>query len=127
LNLSSCCVNCEIGENGYNRDNRPERQQILIGVVTSFEGYPIKLRFSKREDRSQTFPKVTNKTVMQKKYFNMIGIRNPNFHYLIIVCDLVFGAWNFHEIHRRVTLFITSLKTWIFGPGFFTPSNYLFK
>ena len=34
--------NCEIGENGYSRDNRPERQQIVIGVVTSFEGYPIK-------------------------------------------------------------------------------------
>jgi transposase len=36
-----------------------------------------KVRFSKREDRSQTFPKVTNTTPMQKKYFNMIGIRNP--------------------------------------------------
>jgi transposase len=36
-----------------------------------------KVKFSKREDRSQTFPKVTNTTPMQKKYFNMIGIRNP--------------------------------------------------
>ena len=34
--------NCEIGANGYSRDNRPEREQIVIGVVTSFEGYPIK-------------------------------------------------------------------------------------
>jgi len=34
--------NCEIGKNGYSRDNRPEREQIVIGVVTSFEGYPIK-------------------------------------------------------------------------------------
>jgi len=34
--------NCEISKNGYSRDNRPERQQIVIGVVTSFEGYPIK-------------------------------------------------------------------------------------
>ena len=34
--------NCEIGKNGYSRDNRPDRQQIVIGVVTSFEGYPIK-------------------------------------------------------------------------------------
>ena len=34
--------NCEIGENGYSRDNRPDREQIVIGVVTSFEGYPIK-------------------------------------------------------------------------------------
>ena len=36
-----------------------------------------KVKFSKREDRSQTFPKVTNTTPIQKKYFNMIGIRNP--------------------------------------------------
>ncbi len=36
-----------------------------------------KVKFSKRDDRSQTFPKVTNTTPMQKKYFNMIGIRNP--------------------------------------------------
>jgi transposase len=36
-----------------------------------------KVKFSKREDRTQTFPKVTNTTPMQKKYFNMLGIRNP--------------------------------------------------
>ena len=33
---------CSISENGYSRDNRPERKQIVIGVVTSYEGYPIK-------------------------------------------------------------------------------------
>jgi len=36
-----------------------------------------KVKFSKREDRVQTFPKVTNTTPTQKKYFNMIGIKNP--------------------------------------------------
>jgi hypothetical protein len=36
-----------------------------------------KVKFSKRENRSQTFPKVTNTTPMQKKYFNLIGIKNP--------------------------------------------------
>lgn len=36
-----------------------------------------KIKFSKREDRTQTFPKVTNTTPLQKKYFSMIGIRNP--------------------------------------------------
>jgi transposase len=36
-----------------------------------------KVKFSKREDRAQTFPKVTNTTPTQKKYFNMIGIKNP--------------------------------------------------
>jgi len=34
--------NCSIGKNGHSRDNRPEREQIVIGVVTSYEGYPIK-------------------------------------------------------------------------------------
>jgi transposase len=36
-----------------------------------------KVNFSKRENRAQTFPKVTNTTPMQRKYFNMVGIRNP--------------------------------------------------
>ncbi|NNF97588.1 MAG: IS1634 family transposase, partial [Halobacteria archaeon] len=34
--------NCEIGANGYSRDNRSDLEQIVIGVVTSYEGYPIK-------------------------------------------------------------------------------------
>ncbi len=34
--------NCPIGEHGYSRDKRPDLEQIVIGVVTSFEGYPIK-------------------------------------------------------------------------------------
>ena len=34
--------NCPLGENGYSRDKRPDLEQIVIGVVTSFEGYPIK-------------------------------------------------------------------------------------
>ncbi len=33
---------CPISKNGYSRDNRPDREQIIIGVVTSYEGYPIK-------------------------------------------------------------------------------------
>ena len=33
---------CPIGELGYSRDKRPDREQIVIGVVTSYEGYPIK-------------------------------------------------------------------------------------
>ena len=34
--------NCSIGAHGYSRDHRSEREQIVIGVVTSYEGYPIK-------------------------------------------------------------------------------------
>lgn len=33
---------CPISENGYSRDSRPDLEQIVIGVVTSYEGYPIK-------------------------------------------------------------------------------------
>jgi len=33
---------CPIGKKGYSRDKRPDKEQIVIGVVTSFEGYPIK-------------------------------------------------------------------------------------
>lgn len=33
---------CPISENGYSRDDRPDKEQIVIGVVTSWEGYPIK-------------------------------------------------------------------------------------
>lgn len=36
-----------------------------------------KIKFSKKEDRQKTLSKVTNLTSMQKKYFNMIGIKNP--------------------------------------------------
>ena len=33
---------CPLSENGYSRDDRPDLEQIVIGVVTSYEGYPIK-------------------------------------------------------------------------------------
>lgn len=36
-----------------------------------------KVPFSEREDRHQVIPKVTNINSRQKKYFNMIGIKNP--------------------------------------------------
>ncbi len=34
--------NCPLGANGYSRDNRGDKEQIIIGVVTSYEGYPLK-------------------------------------------------------------------------------------
>ena len=34
--------NCSIGAFGYSRDQRSDKEQIVIGVVTSYEGYPIK-------------------------------------------------------------------------------------
>ena len=35
-------TNCPISANGHSRDSRPDLEQIVIGVVTSYEGYPIK-------------------------------------------------------------------------------------
>lgn len=37
-----------------------------------------KVKFSQREDRHQVIPKVTTITPHQKKYFNMIGLKNPS-------------------------------------------------
>lgn len=34
--------NCPLGEHGYSRDHRADCEQIVIGVVTTYEGYPIK-------------------------------------------------------------------------------------
>ena len=34
--------NCSIGKKGHSRDHRSDKEQIVIGVVTSWEGYPIK-------------------------------------------------------------------------------------
>lgn len=33
---------CPIGANGHSRDMRPDKEQVVIGVVTTYEGYPIK-------------------------------------------------------------------------------------
>lgn len=33
---------CPISANGHSRDMRPDKEQVVIGVVTSYEGYPIK-------------------------------------------------------------------------------------
>jgi transposase len=33
---------CPLASNGLSRDHRPDKKQIVIGVVTSYEGYPLK-------------------------------------------------------------------------------------
>ena len=33
---------CPLSKNGLSRDKRPDKKQIVIGVVTSYEGYPLK-------------------------------------------------------------------------------------
>jgi len=34
--------NCPLADNGLSRDTRPDKVQVVIGVVTSYEGYPLK-------------------------------------------------------------------------------------
>lgn len=38
FHTDSCPLSCH----GFSRDNRPDKKQIVIGVVTSYEGYPLK-------------------------------------------------------------------------------------
>ena len=33
---------CPLAYNGHSRDKRPDRKQVVIGVLTSYEGYPLK-------------------------------------------------------------------------------------
>jgi transposase len=33
---------CPVSAHGYSRDGQPDKVQILVGVITSYEGYPIK-------------------------------------------------------------------------------------
>ncbi len=45
---------CPIGKNGYSRDKRPDKEQIVVGVVTSYEGYPIKHYVFKGNTKDET-------------------------------------------------------------------------
>ena len=61
--------NCSIGEKGYSRDNRPDREQIVIGVVTSYEGYPIKHYVFEGNTKDETT--VTDVVKELKKNYNI--------------------------------------------------------
>ena len=60
---------CEIAAFGYSRDKRPDKQQIVIGVVTSFEGYPIKHFVFEGNTRDETT--VGNVVKVLKEQFNI--------------------------------------------------------
>lgn len=49
----------------------------LLEKISTCKLIKYKVKFSEREQRSQTFPKVTNITPEQEKYFSLLGIRNP--------------------------------------------------
>ena len=61
--------NCSIGKNGHSRDNRPDREQIVIGVVTSYEGYPIKHYVFEGNTKDETT--VTDVVKELKKNYNI--------------------------------------------------------
>ncbi len=60
---------CTLSENGYSRDNRPDREQIVIGVVTSYEGYPIKHYVFQGNTKDETTVKDVVKDL--KKTYNI--------------------------------------------------------
>jgi len=64
-----CTDNCSIGKNGHSRDNRPDREQIVIGVVTSYEGYPIKHYVFEGNTKDETT--VTDVVTELKKSYNI--------------------------------------------------------
>ena len=45
---------CPLAFNGVSRDNRPDKTQIVIGVVTSYEGYPLKHYVFKGNTKDET-------------------------------------------------------------------------
>ncbi len=45
---------CPLASYGVSRDNRPDKTQIVIGVVTSYEGYPLKHYIFKGNTKDET-------------------------------------------------------------------------
>ena len=58
---------CPLSSHGYSRDNRPDKVQILIGVVTSDEGYPIKHYVFEGNTKDETTVREVIKE-LKKKY-----------------------------------------------------------
>ena len=61
--------NCLIGKKGHSRDHRPDLEQIVIGVVTSYEGYPIKHYVFAGNTKDETT--VTEVVVQLRSQFNI--------------------------------------------------------
>ncbi|MCP4937132.1 MAG: IS1634 family transposase [bacterium] len=58
--------NCPLGEHGYSRDHRRDCEQIVIGVVTSYEGYPLKHYVFKGDTTDVTTVKEVVKNLKQR-------------------------------------------------------------
>ncbi len=57
---------CPISNNGYSRDSRPDKEQIIVGVVTSYEGYPIKHYVFEGNTKDETTVKEVIKDLKEK-------------------------------------------------------------
>jgi len=62
-------TSCPITANGHSRDSRPDLEQIVIGVVTSYEGYPIKHFVFEGNTKDETT--VTEVVEKLKKTYNI--------------------------------------------------------
>lgn len=57
---------CPLSAHGYSRDNRPDKVQIIVGVVTSYEGYPIKHYVFEGNTKDETTVKEVIKELKEK-------------------------------------------------------------
>lgn len=57
--------------------NLKEVEMLFDDLKNFIDIRPIRHWLAEREDRTKTFRKVTNTTSNQKRYFKMVGIRNP--------------------------------------------------
>jgi transposase len=49
----------------------------LLEEISKSKLIKYEVKFSEKEDRFQTFPKITQTTQLQRELFNLVGIRNP--------------------------------------------------
>ena len=61
----------------YNKGNIISGDLFLNPDTIKENSEKYKVKFSEREDRNKELVKVTNTTPEQRKYFNMVGIKNP--------------------------------------------------
>jgi transposase len=83
--------NCSISKKGHSRDHRSDKEQIVIGVVTSWEGYPIKhYVFEGNTKDEKTVIDVVNLSTIEGEGFNYImGVkhRQSEIHAMLLADD----------------------------------------
>ena len=120
---------CPISDNGHSRDSRPDKEQIVIGVVTSYEGYPIKHYVFRGNTKDETTVKEVVKNLgaeycIEETTFvgdrgmitklNLDRIKEEGFGYIMGVklrqdeiCEMVFS-----DLHSEDSEEYKDLKIW---------------